>query len=95
MPRYLIERDFPGAANLTMAELAEIARTSNAVAASLGVPYIWVTSYVAGDKIYCVHEAEDAEAAREHARRAGFPCTLAAEITNEFGPRTADLRPDR
>ena len=95
MPRYLIERDFPGAANLTMAELAAIARTSNEVAASLGVPYIWVTSYVAGDKIYCVHEAEDAEAVREHARRAGFPCNLVAEITNEFGPRTADLMPVR
>ena len=90
MPRFLIEREIPDAANLTMDELAAIARTSNEAVASLGVPYIWVTSYVAGDKIYCVHEAEDAEAVREHARRAGFPCNLAAEITNEFGPRPAD-----
>ena len=52
MPRYLIERDLPGAANLTTEDLAKIARTSNDAVASLGVPYTWVTSYVAGDKIY-------------------------------------------
>ena len=95
MPRYLIERDLPGAANLTTEDLAKIARTSNDAVASLGVPYTWVTSYVAGDKIYCVHEAQDAETIREHARRRGFPCTLVAEVTNEFGPQTADLMPAR
>jgi len=95
MPRYLIEREIPGAANLTMDDLAEIARTSNEAVASLGVPYTWVTSYVAGDKIYCLHEAEDVETIREHARRGGFPCNVVAEVTNEFGPRTADLMPVR
>ncbi len=91
MPRFLIERELPGASTLTMEQLAEIARTSNEAVASLGVPYVWETSYVAGDKIYCVHQAEDAETIREHARRGGFPCTLVAEITNEFGAHTADL----
>ena len=59
MPRFLIERNIEGASNLTQAELAEIARTSNAAVESLGVPYTWVTSYVAGDKIYCLHETDD------------------------------------
>ena len=52
MPRYLIERAVPGAADLTHGQLATIALTSNAAVSSLGVPYTWVTSYVAGDKIY-------------------------------------------
>ncbi|HEY7814652.1 MAG TPA: DUF4242 domain-containing protein [Nakamurella sp.] len=65
MPRYLIEREIPGAANLTMDDLAAIARTSNEAVASLGVPYTWVNSFVTGDKIYCVHEAEDAETIRK------------------------------
>ena len=91
MPRYLIERDLPGAANLTTEDLAKIARTSNDAVASLGVPYTWVTSYVAGDKIYCVHEAEDAQAILEHARRGGFPADLVSVVANEFGPHTAEL----
>jgi hypothetical protein len=93
MPRYLIEREIPGAADLTQADLVQIAKTSNEAVASLGVPYTWVNSYVAGDKIYCVHEADDAETIREHARRGGFPCNVVAEVTNEFGPHTADLMP--
>ncbi len=59
MKRFLIEREIPGASELTEAQLAEIAAKSNDVVASLGVPYRWITSYVAGDKIYCVHEADD------------------------------------
>ena len=75
---------------MTTDDLREIARTSNAAVDSLGVPYTWVTSYVAGDKIYCVHEADDAEAILEHARRGGFPANLVSEVVNEFGPHTAD-----
>src|ERR1044072_5921060 len=73
MKRFLIEREIPGASELTETQRAEIAAKSNDVVASLGVPYRWVTSYVAGDKIYCVHEAEDEDAIREHGRRGGFP----------------------
>jgi uncharacterized protein DUF4242 len=87
--RFLIERQIEGAADLTPEQLAEIARTSNAAVASLGVPYTWVTSYVAGDKIYCVHETEDAETIREHARRGGFPADMVSVVANEFGPHTA------
>ena len=89
MQRFIIEREIPGASGLTPAELAEISKTSNEAVASLGVPYTWVMSYVAGDKIYCVHETDDAETVREHARRGGFPCTLLAEVVSEFGPETA------
>ena len=54
------------------------------------MPYTWVTSYVAGDKVYCVHEAEDVECVLEHARRGGFPANTVSVLTNEFGPQTAD-----
>jgi hypothetical protein len=91
MQRFIIEREIPGASGLTPAELAEIAKTSNEAVASLGVPYTWVNSYVAGDKVYCVHEAEDAETIREHARRGGFPANLVTPVANEFGPQTAEL----
>lgn len=89
MTRFVIEREIPGAKDLTQAQLAEIAQTSNAAVESLGVPYTWVNSYVAGDKIYCVHEAEDAETILEHARRGGFPANKVTAVANEFGPHTA------
>jgi len=91
MKRFMIEREIPGASELTEAQLAEISKTSNDAVASLGVPYNWVNSFVAGDKIYCVHEAEDAETILEHARRGGFPANKVSEVANEFGPRTANL----
>ena len=89
MTRFVIEREIPGAKDLTQEQLAEIAQTSNEAVASLGVPYTWVTSYVAGDKIYCVHDAEDAETILEHARRGGFPANKVTAVANEFGPGTA------
>jgi Protein of unknown function (DUF4242) len=88
--RFLIERNIKGAGDLTQAQLAEIAKTSNSVVDSLGVPYNWVTSYVAGDKIYCVHEAEDTESVLEHARRGGFPADVVSVVASEFGPHTAE-----
>ena len=72
---------------------AEIARTSNLAVDSLGVPYTWVTSYVAGDKIYCVHDTDEAETIREHARRGGFPADVVSVVANEIGPHTADSVP--
>src|SRR5690242_2722914 len=90
MKRFLIEREIPGASELTEEQLAGIAAKSNDVVASLGVPYRWVTSYVAGDKIYCVHEADDEETIREHARRGGFPANSVTVVANEFGPHTAE-----
>ena len=91
MSRFIIEREIDGASELTPTQLAEIAQTSNQAVASLGVPYRWVNSYVAGDKIYCVHETEHADTIREHARRSGFPANVVVEVAYEFGPQTAEL----
>jgi hypothetical protein len=89
MKRFIIEREIQGASTLSQAELAEIAKASNEVVANLDVPYNWVTTYVAGDKLYCVHEAEDAEAVFAHARRGGFPANTVSVVANEFGPQSA------
>lgn len=90
MPTYLIEREIPGASKLTDEELRGITTKSNDTVDSLKRPYTWRHSYVAGDKIYCVHEAENADVVREHARGGGFPANLVSEITAVFdsgGPR--------
>lgn len=89
MTRFIIEREITGAKDLTEAQLAEIAATSNKAVDSLGVPYTWVNSYVAGDKIYCVHETDDVETILEHARRGGFPANLVTPVAQEFGPQSA------
>ncbi len=91
MKRYVIEREIPGASKLSEAELGEIAAKSNAVVESLGVPYRWVNSYVAGDKIYCIHEAESEDVIREHARCGGFPANNVTVVANEFGPHSAGM----
>ena len=90
MPTFLIEREIPGASRLTDDELRGITQTSNNAVDTLERPYTWCHSYVAGDKIYCVHQAESAELILEHARRGGFPANLVAEVTAVFdstGPR--------
>ena len=89
MATFLIERTVPGAAGLTPEQLQDIARTSNDVVDGLGVTYTWLKSYVAGDKIYCLHETDDAETIREHARRGGFPADVVVEVAAEIGPETA------
>jgi hypothetical protein len=90
MPTFMIEREIPGASQLTEAELIGITTKSNDTVDELDRPYTWLHSYVAGDKIYCVHEAETEADVREHASRGGFPATLVAEIAAVFdstGPR--------
>ncbi|RZU63853.1 uncharacterized protein DUF4242 [Microterricola gilva] len=89
MKTFIIEREVPGAAQLSLTELAEISTVSNAAVDSLGVEYQWVTTYVAGDKLYCIHRTDDGETVREHARRGGFPANLVSEVVAEFGPHTA------
>ncbi len=91
MKRFVIERDIPGACNLTAAELAEITKKANIAAASLGVPYRWVTSYVAGDKMYCVHDADDEYVVREHSRRCGLPATTVTLVVNEIDAQNAEV----
>ena len=89
MATFMIERNLPGASELTADQLRDIASTSNEVVEGLGVEYTWHRSYVAGDKIYCVHETDDAETVREHARRGGFPADVVVSVSAEFGPSTA------
>ncbi len=89
MPTFVIEREIPGADKLSAQELKEISAKSNEVVAGLGVPYRWITSYVAGDKIYCVHEADDADAILRHAREGGFPANSVAQVAAVIGPSTA------
>lgn len=90
MPTYIIEREIPGASELTPEELQGITDKSNEVVEGLDRPYTWNHSYVAGDKIYCLHEAESEADVHEHAREGGFPATLVAEVSAVFdcdGPR--------
>jgi Protein of unknown function (DUF4242) len=89
MPKFIIERNIPGADKLTASELRGIAAKSNEVVAGLGEPYTWLTSYVAGDKLYCVHEAENASAVMRHAQEGGFPADKVTLISSEIGPQTA------
>lgn len=89
MKKYIIERDFPGAGKMTQEELQMVSQTSNSVIATLGKPYKWVESFVTGDKIYCIHEADSEDVIREHADCAGFPVTRIEEIMEMIGPETA------
>jgi len=91
MPTYIVERNIPGANMLTPQELREIAAKSNAVVEGLGVPYLWHQSYVAGDKIYCVHEADSVETIYRHAKEGGFPADLVVEVSAIIGPETANM----
>jgi hypothetical protein len=92
MTTFVIERSIPGAFELTTEQLRDIAIKSNAVVDGLGVPYTWHHSYVAGDKVYCVHETDEPETIREHARRAGFPADLVVEVAATIGPHTGEDR---
>jgi hypothetical protein len=90
MKTFVIEREIPGAGKLTDEELRGITTTSNDAVDSLNKPYTWLHSYVAGDKIYCFHQAENEEVIREHSKTGGFPANLVAEVTSVFdrtGPR--------
>lgn len=89
MRKFVIERNIPGASNLSADELRAISAKSNAAMAGLEVPYKWITSYVAGDKFYCVHEAESAEAIYAHARAGGFPADQVTEIVAIIDSTTA------
>jgi hypothetical protein len=89
---FVIERHIPGASELTTEQLRDISITSNTVVDGLGVPYTWHHSYVAGDKVYCVHETDDPATIREHARRGGFPADLVVEVAATIDPSTGEDR---
>lgn len=89
MPKYVIERDIPGAGDLSAEALQGISQTSCGVLAEMGGQVKWMHSYVTGDRIYCVYEAPDEEAVREHARRGSFPANRVSEVRNIIDPSTA------
>jgi hypothetical protein len=92
MKKFIIERQLPGAGNMTPEELKELSKTSNTVISVLGKPYKWIESFVTEDKIYCVHEAESEAVIREHAKCGSFPITTVEEIKTVIGPATAESR---
>jgi len=90
MPQYVIEREIPGAGNLTDAELQAVARKSVGVLKDMGPEIKWLHSYVTGDKVYCVYLAPDEETIREHARRGGFPANRISAVRRMIDPNTAN-----
>jgi len=90
MPKYVIERDIPGAGSLTNDELRGIAQTSCGVLSDMGPSVQWLESFVTPDKIYCVYIAPSEELVREHASRGGFPADRVSEVTRSIDPTTAE-----
>ena len=91
MPQYVIERDVPGAHNLTDAEIRQLARRSVEVLNELGPKIQWIQSYVTENKITCVYIAPNADVIREHANRGGFPANRVLEVMTIIDPTTAEV----
>lgn len=90
MPKFLIEREIPGAGKLTPAELHAISQKSCAVLHQMGPRIQWLHSYVTDDRIYCVYLAPDEQTVREHATKGGFPANRVARIRSVIDPATAE-----
>jgi hypothetical protein len=90
MPKYVIEREVPGAGKMTPAELQALSQKSCGVLRSMGPQIQWLHSYVSDDKIYCVYIAPDEAAVREHAAKGGFPANRISEVLNIIDPTTAE-----
>ncbi len=90
MPKYVIERELPGAGSLPPETIKAISQKSCGVLRNLGPQIQWVHSYVTGDKIYCIYIAPNEEMVREHARQGGFPANSIAEVKLIIDPTTAE-----
>ena len=90
MPKYVIERDIPGAGNLSPEQLKGISQTSCGVLSKMGPQIQWVHSYVTNDKIYCVYNAPNEEMVREHAKQGGFPANSVSKVSTIIDPTTAE-----
>jgi hypothetical protein len=90
MPKFLIEREIPGAASMSQQQLQAVSEKSCSVLRNLGPEIQWVHSYVTGDKIYCVYIAPNEQMVREHARLGGFPANRISEIKSIIDPTTAE-----
>jgi hypothetical protein len=89
MPKFIIERDIPGAGRMTQADLQAVSQRSCEVLRAIGPRAQWIESYVTDDKLYCVYIAENAEAIREHAAQGGFPANRISEVRAIIEPATA------
>jgi hypothetical protein len=90
MPKFVIERDIPGAGKLSGQELKAISQKSCAVLGKLGPQIQWVQSFVTGDKVYCVYIAPDEALVREHARQGGFPANRVSQVMTVIDPTTSE-----
>jgi len=90
MPKFVIEREIPGAGKLSPAELKGISQKSCSVLNNLGPQIQWVHSYVTGNKIYCVYNAPNEEMVRRHAKEGGFPANSVARVAAIIDPTTAE-----
>ncbi len=90
MPKYVIERDIPGAGKLGATDLQAISQKSCSVLGKLGPSIQWVQSYVTADKVYCIYIAPNEEMVREHARQGGFPANRISEVKNVIDPTTSE-----
>lgn len=90
MPKFLIERDVPGAGSLTADDLRAIATKSNGVLAEMAPRAQWLHTLVTDDQLYCVYVADDEEAVLEHARRGGFPVKRISRVRTIIDPTTAE-----
>lgn len=90
MPKYVIEREIPGAGQLTADELKAISQTSCGVLNRMGPQIQWLQSYVTDDKVYCVYIAPDTASIQEHASQGGFPANKIAEVKTIIDPTTAE-----
>ncbi len=90
MPKFVIEREIPGAGKLSPAELKGISQKSCSVLNNLGPQIQWVQSYVTGNKIYCVYNAPNEEMVRRHAKEGGFPANSVARVAAIIDPTTAE-----
>lgn len=90
MPKFVIEREIPGAGKLSAEQLKGISQTSCGVLSKMGPQIQWVHSYVTGDKIYCVYNAPNEEMVREHAKQGGFPANEVNKVSTIIDPTTAE-----
>lgn len=90
MPKYIIEREIPGAGNLTANDLQAISQKSCGILQNMGPSIQWLESYVTADKVYCVYIAPNEEAIKAHAQSGGFPANRISEIKTMIDPTTAE-----
>jgi hypothetical protein len=90
VPKYIIERNIPGAGQLTATELQQISQKSCCVLSEMGPQIQWLESFVTADKIYCIYIAPNEQAVKEHAEKGGFPANSIAEIKTMIDPTTSE-----